>query len=147
MDLIKFPPAFRSGCIKSYAKKFKRFQALNGWDDKKSVDVLVTLLPDHLADVVETCAVLTLDGKFDCLFNELDDSLDILTRIDNITLLDDQVDTYISALRQTGGEEISDGIIVSALLRQLSAEMRQSAVLHSDGSLQGIRAHVKAYFK
>lgn len=136
-----------------YAKQFHRFSVLNAWSDKRACDVLLTLLPEHLADLVEGWCINKKDEEiviadiFKVLIDELDDSSDILSRIDQITLIDDQVETYISALRQACGVHATDALLTSALLRQLSAEMRQSTVLHTDGSLEKVVHHIKAYFR
>ncbi|KAG1670497.1 Retrovirus-related Pol polyprotein from transposon 17.6 [Nymphon striatum] len=78
---------------------------------------------------------------------ELDDATDVITKMENVTLMDGQVDTYVLSVRQAGGDQATDELVASSLLRQLSAEMRQSAILHTDSSLQSIVKHVKAYFK
>ncbi|KAG1686575.1 putative RNA-directed DNA polymerase from transposon BS [Nymphon striatum] len=174
MDLMKFLPSFKVGFMVKCAKFFKRFLKLNKWNDKRSLEVLLTLLSDHLADLVESwddTVQSSMDNVFDKLCNELDDSSDVLTvvlystseedssfllarstnisltKIENITLVEDQVDSYLAAVKQASGEQATDAIVASALLHQLSAEMRQSAIIHTDGSLVELTKHVKAYFK
>ncbi|KAG1714184.1 hypothetical protein GQR58_001811 [Nymphon striatum] len=153
IDFMKFPPPFRGGCIRKYAKLFSRFCTVNEWSDKKACAILLTLLPDHLADLVEGWN----DGKedeeilikdiFNKLVTEFSDSSDILSKIESVTLIDDQVESYVGNLKQLCGEQATDGLLTSALLRQLSAEMRQSAVLHTDGTLPQVTNHIKAYFR
>ncbi|KAG1690732.1 hypothetical protein GQR58_007598 [Nymphon striatum] len=141
---------YTRGFMVKCAKVFKRFQKHNEWNDNRSLEVLLTVLPDHLADLVESwddTVQSSMDKVFDKLCNELDDSSDVLTKIENITLVEDQVDSYLAALKQASGEQATEAIVASALLRQLSAEMRQSAILHTDGSLVELTKHVKAYFK
>ncbi|KAG1659878.1 hypothetical protein GQR58_022290 [Nymphon striatum] len=129
-----------------------RYKTLNSWSDKRALDVLVTLLPEHLADVVEASPEATnkdivINDIFKLLTEELDDATDVITKMENVTLMDGQVDTYVLSVRQAGGDQATDELVASSLLRQLSAEMRQSAILHTDSSLQSIVKHVKAYFK
>lgn len=144
---LKFPPPFKGQHIGKYKKTFLRYKILNSWSEDKSIAVLMTSIPDHLAEMIEVDPPDTLELIFSKIAEELDSSSDLWAKLERVNLVDGRVDSFVVDLREAAGSQCSDDMILSALKRQLPVEISQSAMLHTDGTLTSVQKHAKSFFK